>query len=75
MSGFFRRSFDEAAAEERYIDVDVSEIYEMVKIAFITGWSIEYIKNLSWLNHEAVLQIHEAEKHLQVRNGRTSRLP
>ena len=74
MSGFFRRSFDDAAAEERYTQVDVSEIYDIMKIAFLTGWSIEYIKNLGWLDHEAILQIHEAENHLQVRNGRSRRL-
>lgn len=70
LSGAFKRSFDEAALEENYTQVDVSEIYEIIKIVFLTGWSLEYIKGLSWLNHEAILQIHEAENHLKVKNGR-----
>jgi hypothetical protein len=75
LSGAFQRSFDDAAQEENFTQVDVSEIYEMAKIAFLTGWTIEYIKELSWLNHEAILQIHQAENNLRAKNGRPSRFP
>jgi hypothetical protein len=76
LSGFFSRSFDEAAAEENYTIVDIGAIYERAKIAFLTGWSIEYIDNLGWLDHEAILQIHEAEIRLQVKqHGRNRRFP
>ncbi len=71
MSGAFKMSFDDAAQEENFTQVDIGEIYEIIKIAFITGWSIEYIKGLGWLNHEAILQIYEAENHLKAKaNGR-----
>jgi hypothetical protein len=68
LSGRFRCSFDEAAQDVGLnLDIDLSDLYETVKIAELTGWQIEYINDLGWLHREAILQVYEAEGKLKAR--------
>lgn len=60
MSGVFGEPLSQVAAKEG-VTLDVETLYEVSKIAMLTGWTVEYIESLGILYRESLLQIHDAE--------------
>jgi hypothetical protein len=42
------------------LDVDIGERYTEYSLAKVTGWTLEYIRDLGFLDRELFFQIHEA---------------
>jgi len=51
------------------LDVETGEIYRRVKIALLTGWTMDYIEGLGMVDSEAILQVYEAENYVEVKRG------
>ena len=49
------------------MDEQAAETYRRVKIAMLTGWTLEYIDALGCEDETAILEIHEAEQALKGR--------
>jgi hypothetical protein len=47
------------------LDVEqIASLYSEYRLIQITGWTLEYIRSLGMLTHEAILQFYEAEQAL-----------
>lgn len=42
----------------------VASLYSEYRLVRITGWTLEYIRGLGLLTHEAILQFYDAEQAL-----------
>jgi len=51
------------------MDTWTGAVYQRAKLALITGWPLGYIDQLGWFDFETVLQVHEAENFVEIRNG------
>ena len=54
------------------MDSDIGDQYKRLKVALITGWTLDYIDSLGLRDYEEIYQVFEAEQSL---NGSRSSKP
>lgn len=68
LAGVFKQPLNVVARQEGLPLEDLSELYEDVQLVLLTGWTMEYIRGLGYLDREAILQINESQQAIKATN-------